>query len=630
MAEKMEIRVTETGVSKVRKNFDNLSDSLNNAKNNVLQMRIKTSGLRRVIGAVRNEILLFTFATSGLIRIMKSAVDAFSKFEQASTAIDLSFNKMGDAVVVQLNRAAEGTVSAIDLIMSANRTMALNVTTDVNKMATLLQYARIRARAMGITTTQAFNDIATGIGRQSPKILDNLGIIIKGWNEEAKAAGVAYDAQFILNKVLGQAAIEIENTGDMSLTTAERMNQLSASWSNLKVAIGQTIAEDNATWFTELADSINYLTKQIKGESQAFMSGSEIVAQMSGENITAIEAEVRQRQRMIESTKEYQSSVRSLIKDQEKELKASMDKVKHEKLSEVQRQLQLDHIRELQDSLAELRKEANGFSDEQINAWQAQKEALEAYIAKLERAYNMMQQPIAVFETAEISKDYFSKTDDMWANSTENRLKASKKLADESGEYLTDSTAEWLRNFQTLFGQTMDATTARWGAWAGMFSDVFYEAFGGSFDSIEDYFNNMLKRMAADLAASGLINLLNPAAGGVGMFGAQGLFGFLGFKNGGNVSNRGGRPVKAQSGYNGIVPPGYPNDSFPIMVQSGEHVNVTSSGNTRNGFDGVITAINDLKRITARKPVANTQVIGDASLYRTVKNGQKRSGSLWN
>jgi hypothetical protein len=630
MAEKMEIRVTETGVSKVRKNFDNLSDSLNNAKNNVLQMRIKTSGLRRVIGAVRNEILLFTFATSGLIRIMKSAVDAFSKFEQASTAIELSFNKMGDAVVFQLNRAAEGTVSAIDLIMSANRTMALNVTTDVNKMATLLQYARIRARAMGITTTQAFNDIATGIGRQSPKILDNLGIIIKGWNEEAKAAGVAYDAQFILNKVLGQAAIEIENTGDMSLTTAERMNQLSASWSNLKVAIGQTIAEDNATWFTELADSINYLTKQIKGESQVFMSGAEIVAQMSGENVTVIEAEIRQRHRMIESTKEYQSGVRSLIKDQEKELKVSMDKVKHGKLSEVQRKLQLDHQIELQNSLAELRKEANGFSDEQINAWQAQKEALEAYIAKLERAYNMMQQPIAVFETAEISKDYFAKTDDMWANSTENRLKASKKLADESGEYLTDSTAEWLRNFQTLFGQTMDATTARWGAWAGMFSDVFYEAFGGSFDSIEDYFNNMLKRMAADLAASGLINLLNPAAGGVGMFGAQGLFGFLGFKNGGNVSNRGGRPVKAQSGYNGIVPPGYPNDSFPIMVQSGEHVNVTSSGNTRNGFDGVITAINDLKRITARKPVANTQVIGDASLYRTVKNGQKRSGSLWN
>ena len=53
----------------------------------------------------------------------------------------------------------------------------------------------------------------TGIGRASPLILDNLGIITKGWAEEASAVGKAYDAQFILNKVLEQGSQELLNAG---------------------------------------------------------------------------------------------------------------------------------------------------------------------------------------------------------------------------------------------------------------------------------------------------------------------------------------------------------------------------------------------------------------------------------
>lgn len=47
-------------------------------------------------------------------------------------------------------------------------------------MAQLLQVAVVRGQAMGLSAEQAFNDIVTGIGRMSPMILDNLGIVTGG------------------------------------------------------------------------------------------------------------------------------------------------------------------------------------------------------------------------------------------------------------------------------------------------------------------------------------------------------------------------------------------------------------------------------------------------------------------
>ena len=37
------------------------------------------------------------------------------------------------------------------------------------------------------------------------------------------------------------------------------------------------------------------------------------------------------------------------------------------------------------------------------------------------------------------------------------------------------------------------------------------------------------------------------------------------------------------SGADFVVPPGYPNDSYPMRVQSGEHVTVTPAGQQRGG-----------------------------------------------
>lgn len=83
-----------------------------------------------------------------------------------------------------LREAAQGTISDYDLMLSANKASMLGVTQNSEEMADLLEIARGRAQALGLDSTQAFEDIVTGIGRMSPLILDNLGITTAAYKEQ--------------------------------------------------------------------------------------------------------------------------------------------------------------------------------------------------------------------------------------------------------------------------------------------------------------------------------------------------------------------------------------------------------------------------------------------------------------
>jgi tape measure domain-containing protein len=178
-----------------------------------------------------------------------------------------------------------------------------------------------------------------------------------------------------------------------------------------------------------------------------------------------------------------------------------------------------------------------------------------------------------------------------------------------------------------LVENSQERMTAQAQAWASQISDVLYQSFNGQFDNIEDRWKNMLKRMAADFAVSGLFSLFG-APGGVGMFGEGNLFGGL-FHNGGSVKNNAGTPVRAASGMNDfVVPSGYPNDSFPIMVESGEHVNVTSAANTRSGFNEIASKLDAVIATIKSKPVAYTRVLADEDIYKRSVKGRLLTSEL--
>lgn len=203
--------------------------------------------------------------------VIKKAFDfsrAFAKFEQSVQAMEKQFGVSSDKIIKKLKEVSDGTLSNADIVSSANKAMALNVTQDIGQMAKLLEVARVRGRAMGLDTSQAFNDLATGIGRRSPLILDNLGIITKGWDKEAKAAGVAMDSQFILNKVLDDGAKILEKTGPLALTNAEKFSKFGATMDDLKLKIGEKLLPI----FSNLAEEISkiFTTEKIDKLSTNF------------------------------------------------------------------------------------------------------------------------------------------------------------------------------------------------------------------------------------------------------------------------------------------------------------------------------------------------------------------------
>jgi hypothetical protein len=232
--DKIEIEVLAKGVKKAQKDVDGLKKSID-----------KTGQTTEAAG----ESMVSTFAAVAAgafaaFQTIKKGLDLaneFARFQQGAKAMESQFGVSANKIIQSLGAVAKGTISNADLIESANRAMALNVTKDVGEMAKLLEVARVRGQAMGLDTNQAFSDLVTGIGRGSPLILDNLGIITKGWADEAKAAGGAMDAQFILNKVLADGADILKKTGDVALTNAERFQQWTAQAENAKLVIGKEL-----------------------------------------------------------------------------------------------------------------------------------------------------------------------------------------------------------------------------------------------------------------------------------------------------------------------------------------------------------------------------------------------------
>lgn len=135
----------------------------------------------------------------------------------------------------RLRESAQGTISDFDLMSSSNKAALLGITTNIDDLAGLMVTARIRARELGIDATQAFDDIVTGIGRQSPLILDNLGIKIPdAIKVMMESMSEAEQSQILLNYAIDDGAKLAAEYGEVQLTSADKVAALQAKITNFK------------------------------------------------------------------------------------------------------------------------------------------------------------------------------------------------------------------------------------------------------------------------------------------------------------------------------------------------------------------------------------------------------------
>lgn len=173
-----------------------------------------------------------------------------SEFEQSRQAFNGMVQKMGRDAETEFQKIKRSSANLIDdktIVEATNRAMSLGI--PIERVAELMEIARAKARDMGITTTQAFNDIVTGIGRGSPLILDNLGLTLKIGEANAKYAASLHKTveqlteqekkQAILNATV-DAGKEALSRHDLTIkTSAETMQEFSVNIANLEKNFGQ-------------------------------------------------------------------------------------------------------------------------------------------------------------------------------------------------------------------------------------------------------------------------------------------------------------------------------------------------------------------------------------------------------
>ena len=144
-------------------------------------LRNATDGAGMSFSVLRSKLLLFNFAMAmGVRQIAKFSQEA-AKVESMKTAFNTLSGSTGKAatVMMQLDRAVGGTMSQFDLLQQANNALLLGVADNSHQMAEMFEIAKRLGQAMGRDVKTSVESLITGIGRQSVKWLDNIGLIVR-------------------------------------------------------------------------------------------------------------------------------------------------------------------------------------------------------------------------------------------------------------------------------------------------------------------------------------------------------------------------------------------------------------------------------------------------------------------
>ncbi len=233
-------------------------DATNNASGPIDKVGASLRGLEGAAGgAISGLGGLGTALTVGAVAAFATSVGGavleLSRLAAASQTVGASFEAMASKagaapaqLLASLKQASAGTISEYNLMLAANKAMLLGVADSADEMGALMAVAQSRGRAMGLSVTQAFNDLVTGLGRVSPLILDNLGITVdlERVNSEY-AASIGKTASALTEQERKQALVNkvMEEAGTVDLSNVEGMassfERAQASIADMKVALGE-------------------------------------------------------------------------------------------------------------------------------------------------------------------------------------------------------------------------------------------------------------------------------------------------------------------------------------------------------------------------------------------------------
>lgn len=182
-------------------------------------------------------------ALSGLgyvgYRFYSEGVRDLGTYEDAYATFAKNTGDDADALIQKLQEAAAGTVTETEIVRNANKAMLMDI--PVEHLPRYMEVARAAARSMGEDISYMFDSIVTGSARESPLILDNLGIKMNGLAaaEEAYASTLGKSAKALSEEERRQAFLGyvLENSDNIIQKTDLSQRSLN-----------ETVQRSSATW----------------------------------------------------------------------------------------------------------------------------------------------------------------------------------------------------------------------------------------------------------------------------------------------------------------------------------------------------------------------------------------------
>jgi hypothetical protein len=235
-------------VSKILQNIDkNVDKMANSVRKGGKETEKSFIDMNRVV----ESTLGFSFGN-----IMTKAIDSFGQFTQESIknaikferqlqALNVQTGQTADTLLNEMNVATEGLVDDLSLAAGASKALALGLKQE--SLPQLAKTAVALGKMQGLRPEQAFNDLVTGIGRASPMILDNLGIVLdseaayKAWakanDRTVESLSKLEKTTILTNTVLENANALVLAMGIQAETTADKLDKARASATNFGLAV---------------------------------------------------------------------------------------------------------------------------------------------------------------------------------------------------------------------------------------------------------------------------------------------------------------------------------------------------------------------------------------------------------
>lgn len=218
------IQTVNARMSELKQNSKNVKELLTSDQfNNFFlgQLGIKTLELVARVGKSIAGTLSETIGKS--VELAESADGVVHAFEKIGT----------EDYLQTLREATKGTVSDIELMKAAVKAKDFRI--PLEDLGKYLSFAQLKAQQTGQELDYMVDSIVTGLGRQSPQILDNLGLSAAEIKEQTKETGD------FMKAVAGIVENNLAQAGETYISAADRAAQRTVELENAQRSLGEAL-----------------------------------------------------------------------------------------------------------------------------------------------------------------------------------------------------------------------------------------------------------------------------------------------------------------------------------------------------------------------------------------------------